>query len=157
MALKKLCSGCGKIIDYNLKRCEECEKKYKVDKAEKNRIYDKNVRQLRDAKYTTFYHSKEWIKTVDIVKSECKGLDIYSYYILHKIEYGDICHHIRPLKIDGWDDRCNVNRIVYLTHSNHALVHGMLNDNYEGTVYMMIGLVDRWKREYEGILRDTGI
>ncbi|GCD13162.1 hypothetical protein Ctaglu_47850 [Clostridium tagluense] len=130
------------------KCCTECKAKVKKDKAESNKIYDESVRQLRDKQYTQFYHSKQWRQVVEIVKSMYNYIDIYSYYVLHKIEYGKICHHCRELKVDGWNDRLNANMIVYLTHDNHEKIHKMLEKDYEGTVKMLEGLMKRYNEEF---------
>lgn len=147
MALKKMCQ-CGAIIDYADRYCSECEPKAKIDKAESNKIYDDCVRHLRDAKYTQFYHSKQWRQIVEIVRNMYNYIDIYSYYLLNKVEHGYICHHVRELKIDGWDDRLNANAIVYVTDDNHKAIHKLLLDDYEGTISMMQGLIKRYKEDF---------
>lgn len=148
IALKKTCK-CGRIIDYSDKYCEECSKKVDQEKAEKNKTYDKNVRQLRDKKYTAFYHSKEWGKIVEVVKSRYKYLDIYSYYVLYQIEYGNVVHHIEMLKTtEGWEHRLNLDGLVYLSHSNHALIHNLYEKDYEGTKKMIRELIERYKNEF---------
>lgn len=148
MALKKTCK-CGAIIDYADKYCGECELEVKYTKAERNKTYDKNVRNLRDKKYTEFYHSKQWRHVVERVKKKYNYMDIYSYYINNKIEYGKICHHVRELKMDGWDSRLDTNVIVYVTHDNHTLIHDMLDDDYEGTVKVLLGLIQRYEEEFK--------
>jgi 5-methylcytosine-specific restriction enzyme A len=148
VALKKQCR-CGNIIDYSQRYCPECESKVKQEKTESNKQYDKNVRALRDKKYTSFYHSSDWVKTTGLVKSKFNYLDIYSYYIEGKIEYGNICHHIREIKSkQGWEDRLRADTIVYLTHENHALIHSMMDKDYQRTVRMLEELIDRWNKEF---------
>lgn len=155
MSLKKCCPRCGTIIDYADKYCEECSKKVKKDKAESNKQYDKNVRKLRDKQYTSFYHSREWIKTVEVVKSKYKCLDIYSYYVLGVIEYGNICHHIELLKTsEGWEHRLDIEGLIYLTNTNHATIHSLYEKDYEGTKKMLRELIDRWNKEFGGNISD---
>lgn len=149
MSLKKCCPMCGTIINYQDKYCSECSNKANIVKTESNRQYDKNVRKLRDIQYTSFYHSKEWIKTVEVVKSKYKCLDIYSYYVLSTIEYGNICHHIELLKTcGGWEHRLDIEGLIYLTNSNHATIHAMYEKDYEGTKVMLEGLIDKWNKEF---------
>ena len=144
MPLKKTCR-CGAIIDYNAARCAECEK----HKADKNRYYDTSVRKDKDS--TTFYHSSEWQRTAKLCKIKNKGIDIYSYYVLGLIEYGNICHHIEPIKTDaGWQHRLDMGGLIYLTNENHALVHAMYDENERKameTKRMLFDLVNKWKNE----------
>jgi hypothetical protein len=144
MALKKLCSGCFKPIDYGSIRCPECEQKYKDNKAKSSKAYDTQVRKLRDSKYNNFYHSSDWIKTARLCRIKYKGLDIYNYYILGSIEYGNICHHIKPLKDDGWNDRFNLDGLIYLTNDNHSLIHSLYEKDYKGTKQMLFDLINKW-------------
>lgn len=74
MALKKLCR-CGKVIEFNQRYCDYCEKKYKQYRKETNRYYDKNI---RDKKSVAFYNSPEWIRTREHVLRKYKGLDLYA-------------------------------------------------------------------------------
>lgn len=68
------------------------------------------------------YHSKQWENLTKQCKEIYKGLDIYSYYVLGRIEYGKICHHI--LTVDECKDRqYDINNLIYLSSSNHAYVH----------------------------------
>jgi hypothetical protein len=138
--------NCGAIIDYSLKRCEDCEKKYKVNKTEANRIYDK---ECRDKDSAAIYHSKQWERITDQCKARFKGLDIYSYYVLGKVEYGNICHHIIEVK-DDKDRAYDLENIIYLSSSNHNIIHGLYKTDYEGTKKMLFDLIERWKHEYSG-------
>jgi len=136
------------MIDAKDKYCDECGSKVKIDKTESNRIYDTHVRGVRDLEYTQFYHSKQWRQIVEIVKSKYNYVDVYSLYVLHRVERGDICHHVRELKVDGWSDRLNPNMIVYLTHNNHSNIHALLDKDYEGTIKMLEGLINRYIEDY---------
>lgn len=145
--LYKLCSHCNKKIPYGKSKCSECETTYKKERWQD---YDKRVRKNKDnKKYDSFYHSKSWLIVVDIVKDRLKYLDIYSYYILHKIEYGNACHHIEPIKTqEGWNDRLNPNHVIYLTDTNHDMMRSLYNTDYAGTKMMLNGLLDRFNKEF---------
>ena len=148
MALMKLCPRCDAVIDYSRKYCIGCSKDARKDKAANNKAYDKNVRKLRDKQYDSFYHSKEWIKVVEEVKDKYKHLDIYSYYILKTIEYGNISHHIQLLKSDeGWSHRVDIKGLIYLSHSNHALIHSLYDNDYESATKMLYELITRWEKD----------
>ena len=147
MALKKLCVRCGSVINYTDRLCSKCDNS--KEKAENNRQYDKKVRQVKDKQYTDFYQSKEWKATTREVKRIYKGLDIYSYYVLGKIEYGNISHHIEELRTkEGWGQRLNTKDMIYLTTGNHNLIHKMYEKDYEGTKRMLRELIKRYKDEF---------
>lgn len=100
--LKKLCSRCNKVlIPYKQKYCNECSKIVDQESKESYREY-KQRRQ--DKKERWFYVSRAWIQLRQAVLSHYKGLDIYEYYVNHKIVYAEIVHHIRITK-DMWDMR----------------------------------------------------
>ena len=150
VAMMRICR-CGRLIDYNQKYCDVCGAKKKVEKTKDNRLYDQTIRQGRDKVYDDFYSSKEWIKTTDLVKNKYNYVDIYSYYVLNKTENGYICHHLRPIKTkDGWDQRLNVNGIIYLTKDNHDAIHALMRKDSEGTIKMLEGLIARWEAEMMG-------
>lgn len=149
--LKKICPVCNKnLIDYKDKHCPACNKRVEREKKEQWQYYDKNVRRSEDnLKYTEFYHSKEWITTTELIKQKYKYLDIYDYYINNQISYGRICHHILPIKTtEGWNQRLNINGIIYLSDSNHEKIHIMMEKDFEGTVKVMYDLVNRWNKEF---------
>jgi len=150
----KLCARCNKKIEYGKSMCSECETTYKQERWQD---YDKRVRKSKDnKKYDSFYHSKSWSIVVNIVKDRLKYLDIYSYYVLHKIEYGNACHHIIPIKTQqGWDKRLDVNSIIYLTNDNHDMMRSLYNEDYKGTKDMLIGLLDRFNMEFNPNLNEA--
>jgi len=142
MSLKKECR-CGNIIDYSAKYCEECESKVKQNKRDSNRYYDNNIRNKESA---AVYQSIQWDYLTTQCKVRFKGLDIYSYYMLDKIEYGSICHHIEEITINK-DRKYDLENLIYLSSSNHNMIHGMYKQDYKGTMSMLFKLVERWKAE----------
>lgn len=143
MALKKQCR-CGKIIDYSMKYCDECEDKVKQYKKDNNRYYDKNIRNKDSA---TVYHSVQWNRLTEQCKNRFKGLDIYSYYMLGEIEYGMLCHHIEEITIND-SRKYDLENLIYLTGSNHNSIHAMYKQDYEGTKKVLFELIERWKKEF---------
>ncbi|HBJ2612659.1 TPA: HNH endonuclease [Clostridium botulinum] len=118
MALKKLCPGCGKLIDYYSRYCIDCSNKYK----EKNKIRHKQYKANRtDKKEQRFYVSKAWLRFREVIKQRDKGL---CKLCLSKgnIKYMDTVHHIEELK-DCWDKRLNPNNLISLCESCHKKVH----------------------------------
>ncbi|URZ06780.1 hypothetical protein [Clostridium felsineum] len=149
--LKKCCNKCGKIIDYSIMHCDECSKKVQEQKRQRHREYKaKRMADNKEKILQEFYVSKEWTKVRDNVKVRCFYLDIYSYYILGAIENGKTVHHIEPLR-NNWGSRLDCDNLIYLTESNHQLIHRMLDKDYKGTVKMLQGLVYRWNKEFGNI------
>lgn len=138
-----MCPRCGEVIDYSMRYCNECSKNIKKMKAESNRYYDKNIRNKES---TEVYHSKEWDMLTEQCKSRFKGLDIYSLYILGKIEYGNISHHIEEIAINK-ERIYDLENLIYLSSSNHNVVHSLYKKDYEGTKKILFELVERWKKE----------
>lgn len=146
MALKKECK-CGRIIDYSDKCCPNCEDKMKENKKDSQRYYDKNIRN-QDSK--AVYHSIQWDYLTTQCKVKFKGLDIYSYYVLDKIEYGYICHHVEEITVNK-DRQYDITNLIYLSKSNHNIIHGLYKNDYEGTKKMLFELIGRWNKEFIGM------
>lgn len=146
--LKKCCPRCGKLIDYSITYCTECSKKVEQLKRQRHREYKaKRMADNKEKILQEFYVSKEWIKVRDNVKVRCFYLDIYSYYIEGAIENGNTVHHIEPLR-ECWNKRLYINNLIYLTESNHQLIHRMLDKDYKGTVNMLQELTKRWYKDF---------
>lgn len=123
MALKKICR-CGKLIDYTEKMCEQCQKKYEAEKKSRDKIYNRSRYSENNIQYTRFYKSREWKYIAEVCKLYYKKVDIYSYYILKKVEYGKICHHVVEIK-DDWSKRLELDNLIYLSSKNHNKIHSM--------------------------------
>lgn len=143
MALKKLCR-CGKIIDYNQKYCKQCSIKYKEERAEYHRHYDKYI---RDQESAGFYNSQEWEKTREHIIAKYKGLDLYAFFIEKKIVYADTVHHIEELR-ENWDRRLDITNLIPLSSGNHTRIHKMYEKDERGTQRLLFSLLDRWREEY---------
>ena len=73
-------------------------------------------------------------------------MDIYSWYVLGKIEVGAIVHHIITIK-DDYEKRFDIENLIYLTYQNHALVHQMYSESPEQKARMqqeLMNLIRRW-------------
>jgi len=138
MALKKICPGCGKLIDYSIKYCNECADKYR----EKNKIRHKEYKANRtDKKEQKFYISKEWLVTRETIKARDKGL---CKLCLSKgnIKYMNTVHHIEELK-DCWDKRLDPRNLISLCESCHQEVHNQYKMNKLGLQNILKNLIER--------------
>lgn len=136
MAIYKRCSRCGKRIQTGT----TCE-------CQKNR-HKEYKRYRTDDKEQSFYSSKEWKIIKNKVKNKFNGIDIYSYYVLGKIEYGQTTHHIETLK-DNWDRRLDIDNLIYLTESNHQKIHAGIERNKKEIMDMLYRLIKRFEQEFK--------
>ena len=135
--LKKLCSKCGKIIQYGKTRCEACETKYQ-DKKMNNRYYNKFV---RNKKTQTFYDSPEWKKVRKVVLSRDLGLCLICKN-KGVISYADIVHHIVELKEDN-SKSLDINNLISLCSGCHNKIHSQYKinkTNSQRILYEMINV-----------------
>lgn len=128
--------------------CDECAKKYEQEKKEKNRQYDKNVRKNKEnKKYDSFYHSREWQRTRDIIIRKYNGLCLYSLIVDKKIVYADVVHHIIEIKSD-WDKRLSINNLILLSHEAHNKIHEMYKKDKVRAMSLLYDCLECWKEEY---------
>ena len=138
MAIYKRCSKCHQRIPSGT-TCNCLKQRHKE--------YDK---LYRDKKSDAFYHSKEWkIVRADVIRF-CNEIDLYSYYVLKKIEKAQIVHHIEPLK-EQWAKRLDKLNLIPLTESNHQIIHNnMKNGKREETIKLLQKLVILYKNQAIG-------
>lgn len=113
----KRCTRCGNRLEYN-SECS-CLTKHKINSDD----YKSNIEKR-------FYKSKEWQSLTNIIKNRFNYIDIYSYYILNKIENGQVVHHIVPINED-FSRRYQVSNLIYLTEKNHRLIHNTMRKSIE--------------------------
>lgn len=147
IALRKLCQ-CGKIIDYNMKRCNQCEEKFKQQKKESDRYYDKNVRRKRDKKYYNFYRSKEWEVLRKNVLSHYNHIDIYQLYINNKIVVANTVHHIIEVRED-WNKRLDFDNMFPCSSETHSSdIDRLYNRDKEEAKKVLLRLLEKYKKDY---------
>ncbi len=145
MALFTTCNRCGVKISYGSKMCDKCYTAYDKEKTIKNAQYDR----YRSKEVVDFYKSKAWLILTDIVKEKYKYLDLYSYYVLGKIEYGNIVHHIELFE-DNQNKRLDINNLIYLTTANHNMIHALYNKNNGSkiaTQQLLFNLIEKWNED----------
>ena len=125
MGLKKLCSKCGKVIEYGNARCGICENKYQekcksymksYNNKDYMREYNKNRRVNQE-----FYNSKQWSLTRNTINNRDRGL-CRLCYSEGKIVYSECVHHIEEVK-DNESLRCDEANLISLCSRCHREVH----------------------------------
>ena len=109
--------------------------------------------RCKSPEIVTFYRSVEWRRAKQSVIQRYNGLDLYSLYHLHLIEYGFIVHHIIPLE-ERWDLRLDPNNLIYVTASNHQKIHDLYRqgaDAKQATIKLLQGALKR----YQGVPKNV--
>ena len=124
MGLKKLCSKCGKVIQYGNTRCKVCEDKYQAmmknyNAKAKKEYYKKYNNEKRDNQ--DFYNSKSWSLTRQQINNRDKGL-CRLCYSEGKITYSECVHHIEEVR-DNEALRCDDSNLISLCSRCHREVH----------------------------------
>lgn len=144
----KTCPHCSlRLIPYEDKYCSECQEE--VDKQKKDKY--KKYKSLRiDKDIQKIYTGKLWIKTRELVKAKQMGLCLYSYFVLNKIAYAEVYHHIIPIKQDI-NKAYDGNNIIGLTKSVHQNIHieyDKGNQNEKEMQDLLFSLVSKWNKEF---------
>ena len=113
------------------------------------RRYQEEDKYTKDDKYKLFYKSRSWNRARDIAIDFYGGLDIYSLYVLGRMEYGQTVHHIIPLK-ECWKRRTDVSNLIYLTESSHQIIHNIMiqgETQKQEVISLLFSLVERYRQE----------
>lgn len=78
----------------------------------------------RDKKAATFYVSSEWRKLRERMLKLYDGLDMYAYYVQHRIVIADMVHHIIELDED-WSRRLDPVNLFPLSKGNHGIISAL--------------------------------
>lgn len=126
------------------KRCNICHKRIAA-----NAQCDCYERKLSKEKpsVNSFYNTQLWYDSRTQAICKTFGLDIYSLYILHKIETGRTVHHIVPLELSP-QLKASQDNLIYLTESNHRTIHELYKTNYIETAKLLSQLLVRFKNDF---------
>lgn len=139
--IQKICDNCRKLLPTG-SSCN-CQDRYQKQSC---KDYDKKIGYNQ---INRFYSSRQWQRIrEEIIQIYC-GLDIYSYFVLHKIEHGRTVHHIVELK-DDWEKRLTKENLIYLTEQNHQVIHQRMKQEKEAVIRQLNNLVQQWKRLVKG-------
>lgn len=134
------------------KRCQRCGNRISSGTACEcsGRQHYEHSRTRIDVKERQFYSSALWQKARQEAINRCNGIDIYSYWIQGIISVGQTVHHIEPVK-ESFDKRLDNSNLIYLTESNHQMIHIKMKQDYSGTVKMLQDLVRKHVTSMRGI------
>ena len=81
--------------------------------------YDANHRSKESI---LFYHSNQWKRMQALVKMACHGLDMYAFYVEHRLVKGRIAHHIIPISQEP-GRALDMGNLIYVSDSSHKKIH----------------------------------
>lgn len=139
MPIYKRCDSCGSRLPPGVKcKCKEPSRQREYDASDRNRKSD------------AFYHSNDWTVAREMAKEYYHGLDIIELFENDKIVHGKTVHHIVPIK-DDWNMRLDKDNLIYLTESNHQLIHRRMEcGEKEEVIHWLKSLITRWNSEIYG-------
>ncbi|MFR1304108.1 hypothetical protein [Eubacterium callanderi] len=146
MPVKKYCSytGCRVLLPEDVQYCEKHAKVKQQDNRRRNRKYKQ---QRNDQKEQHFYKSEQWERCRQSAIVFYFGMDIYEYYTTGRIAEGYTAHHIVELKED-WSKALDVNNIIYLTESNHQLIHEKYKKSKKQVQRLLYDMILRFYEEF---------
>lgn len=137
------------------KRCDKCGRRLPLGTKcpcikQRHKEYDNTRRNKHRAK---IYGGKRWQDTREFVMEMYAGMDLYSYFVLHKIEPANTVHHIIPLEEDE-SKAYDVSDLIPLTNAHHQEIHKrMENGEHDEVIAELKELVDRYRKECERTTR----
>lgn len=133
MKIKKICKGCGKLIEYPATYCDNCKidvDEKKLERYKKNKkIWDKRYNEKRNPEHTKFYNSKEWFILKQQYLSDhgykCEEcIRIKQFNKKYRVAFAEEVHHIIFLStVEGWNRRLDYNNLMALCHRHHNAKH----------------------------------
>jgi hypothetical protein len=78
----------------------------------------------RDKKAAEFYTSQGWRNARENALKLYDGIDIYAYYIQHRVIAADMVHHIVELE-DDWTKRLDMTNLIPLSNGNHGIISAL--------------------------------
>ena len=117
--LTKLCSKCGRLMEFGSAMCPVCQAKA----AERHKMYDTHA---RNQKAKQFYHSKQWIRLRDLTMARA-GYQCQRCKQQGKITPATEVHHIVPIRVD-WSRRLDAGNCIPVCHACHMSEHKKANE-----------------------------
>ena len=141
--------GCGALIPQNIKMCSTCEagQGNRMSRHMEYNIY------RRDKKAAAFYVCDEWRKTRAFTLHLYDGLDIYAYYVQHRIATADMVHHVVEIEED-WNKRLDITNLLPLSNGNHGIISALYKKDEatkKQTQQLLYSIIAEHWKEYGGI------
>lgn len=112
---------CGKLIPQNMKLCDACTERSSHGGMSRHMEYNLYRRDKRTA---AFYVCNDWRKLRQQAIQMYDGIDIYAFYVQHRIMTADMVHHIEEVE-DNWDRRLDISNLIPLSNTNHGIISAL--------------------------------
>lgn len=140
---------CGALIPQNVKMCATCEA---GQGSRMSRHMEYNIYR-RDKKAAAFYVCDEWRKTRAFALQLYDGLDIYAYYVQHRIVTADMVHHVVEIEED-WNRRLDIPNLLPLSNGNHGIISALYKKDEatkKQTQQLLYSIIAEHWKDYGGI------
>lgn len=139
------------MVDYSKKYCDE----HKVIVEQERKKSYKDYKMYRsDKREQTFYNSKEWKQLRLAELGYFNGLDIFQYYVNHRVINADLVHHIVEVK-DDWNKRLDIPNLITINkNETHNLIHAEYNKGgtYKTNMQELLReLIKKYNKEFGGV------
>ncbi len=147
--LTKFCNapGCHNLCAITERYCPDHTHLIAEQEAKRQSAYDRNVRHGKDTQYTAFYHSPEWEAKRDYIIAKYDGIDVYAYYITHRLMAATLPHHIIELR-ESWALRLSDSNLIPVSAKSHSDIGRLYKKDKASTQMMLRGLLKRWEDEF---------
>ena len=71
-----------------------------------------------------FYVCNDWRRLREKAIQLYDGIDIYAYYVQHRIMTADMVHHIEEVE-DNWNRRLDISNLIPLSNTNHGIISAL--------------------------------
>lgn len=135
---------CGVLIPQGISLCGSCTAIY-AGQGSRHAEYNRTRRNQRAA---AFYVCSDWRKVRETVLRLYDGMDIYAYYIQHRIVAADMVHHVVELEED-WTRRLDIKNLLPLSNGSHGTISTLYAKDEatkKATQQQLLGLMEaHWK------------
>lgn len=151
------CSACGSIHDRNY----ECDAKKKAK-------LDKSRRDRNERLDNKIFSSSKWKKLRKNIVEDYNNIDMFSFYVLGRVELSEVVHHIVEFMQDEELAYDYDNLIPLSNHTHLSIVHKLYKTNVKNEIQEMLRDIckDYWndkrelgsyKERYNKIVKDFGM
>lgn len=160
MPISFRCPHCGKAVAVGQKcECIQNAKAAKTIYKQRKKVPYSGASSGAVYGSDPMYHSSLWKRLCIAAKEHYNHMDIYSWYVLGRIEAGTIVHHVIPIK-DDYGKRFDINNLIYLTYENHVFIHQIYSQSAEQKAEMqqeLMNLIRRWNDDVSRGFSQNGV
>lgn len=144
MPLKKFCNmqSCQNLVNITDRYCPDHTYIIAENEAKRQKYYDNKIRHGRDATLAAFYQSPEWEAKRAYILNKYDGIDLYAYYVHHRMVAATTVHHIHPLRTH-WARRLDDINLIPVSAHSHGELERLYKSKETETQTLLINLLSR--------------